>query len=83
MFLLCWLIYLLLIVIFLRAILSWFPISPHSMAGTAVYYLNRVTEPLMAPVRRFVRPASVSGTAIDFSAMIVMFVLFILVRFVC
>lgn len=83
MFLLCWLIYLLLIVIFLRAILSWFPVSPHSMAGTALYWLHRVTDPMMAPVRRFVRPVSLGGAAIDFSAMIVMFVLIALLRIVC
>lgn len=83
MFLLCWLIYLLLIVVFLRAIMSWFPISPHSRAGTAVYWLNRLSEPLMAPIRRFVRPVSLGGAAIDFSAMIVMFALFVLLGIVC
>jgi YggT family protein len=38
-------------IIFVRAILSWFATSPNSQV---VLFLNRITEPLLAPLRRIV-----------------------------
>jgi YggT family protein len=38
-------------IIFLRAILSWFPISPYN---PIVVFLNQITEPFLAPLRRVI-----------------------------
>lgn len=38
-------------IIFLRAILSWFAIPPHS---PIVVFLDRITEPILAPLRRII-----------------------------
>ena len=38
-------------IIFLRALLSWFPISP---SNPIVVFLNYVTEPILAPLRRVI-----------------------------
>jgi len=38
-------------IIFLRAILSWFAISPYS---PIIVFLDRITEPILAPLRRVV-----------------------------
>jgi YggT family protein len=45
-------------VIFLiaRAILSWFPIRSDSPFATIVRFLNAVTEPVLAPLRRIIPP---------------------------
>ena len=39
------------IIIFVRAILSWFVTSPNSQV---VLFMNRITEPILAPLRRIV-----------------------------
>ena len=39
------------ILIFLRAIVSWFPISPRN---SLVIFLHQVTEPILAPLRRII-----------------------------
>ncbi len=41
----------LIFIIFIRAILSWFAISPYS---PIVVFLDRITEPILAPLRRIV-----------------------------
>jgi len=38
-------------IIFLRAILSWFAISPYN---PIVIFLDRITEPILAPLRRVI-----------------------------
>lgn len=38
-------------IIFLRAILSWFAISPYN---PIVVFLDRITEPILSPLRRVV-----------------------------
>jgi YggT family protein len=45
------------LVLFARAILSWFPISPDSAILPVVRFLHSVTEPLLAPLRRVIPPA--------------------------
>jgi YggT family protein len=53
-----------------RALLSWFPSEP----GTAIYgivrALDRVTEPLLRPIRRALPPVRAGGMAIDLSIIV-------------
>ncbi|GAG32763.1 unnamed protein product [marine sediment metagenome] len=49
--LISWLCHVLAIIIFLRAILSWFAIPLHS---PIVVFLDRITEPILAPLRRII-----------------------------
>jgi YggT family protein len=55
--------------IFVRAILSWFPMDPRS---PIVMMLNRVTDPVLVPLRRVVPRMGM----IDMTPMIAMIVLF-------
>ncbi len=41
----------LIFIIFIRAILSWFAISPYN---PIVVFLDRITEPILAPLRRII-----------------------------
>lgn len=75
MYILCQLAYLYSIVIILRAISSFFPISPGSPFAPVVSFLYRVTEPVFAPVRR-VMPAT---GPFDFTPLVVLLALQILV----
>jgi len=58
-----------------RSLLTWFPISRDN---PAVRILNQVTEPLLAPVRNILPR---NGT-IDFSGMIVIVVLYVMIAVV-
>jgi YggT family protein len=60
-------------VMFPMAVLSWFPIRPGSTLASVQGVLMRLTEPVLAPVRRLVPPAGIGGMAIDLSFIIVFF----------
>ncbi len=70
--LLCWV---LTILIFLRAILSWFPIDPGSRLMLLLYQL---TEPVLAPLRRIMPRTGM----IDLSPMIAIIILQIIANLV-
>lgn len=78
--LVCTLLGLYLIVLFVGALLSWFPAQPGSGLAEVRNVIYKVTEPVVAPVRRAIG-ASFGG--IDFSVMIVMFGIIFLQRFIC
>lgn len=54
--------------IILRAILSWFSISPYN---PVIAILHRITEPILDPIRRFVPRAGM----LDFSPLIAIIIL--------
>jgi YggT family protein len=58
--------------IFIRVLLSWFPMDPYNPIIRALY---RVTEPVLAPARRLIPPFR--GT-LDISPIVVLFALEIL-----
>jgi len=70
------------ICLFLRAILSWFPISYGSTAHRVNSVLVRVTEPVIAPVRRVIPPLGSRGVSIDLSFMVVIIVILFAIRII-
>ena len=73
-----WLIELFVIVLVVRVILSYVPDSASGGISQVRRWTERVTEPVLAPVRRVLPPASFGGMGLDLSPMIVMIVLQIL-----
>ena len=55
------------ILLFARALLSWFPSRPGTTMYNIVRLLERLTEPLLRPIRRALPPVRVGGGAIDLS----------------
>ena len=78
--LVCNLLNLYLLVLFAGALLSWFPTQPDSGLAQVRALLYRVTEPVVAPVRRAI---GTSFGGIDFSVMIVMFGIIFLQGAIC
>ncbi len=72
---LCQLVSLYQIVIFLRIILSWFPTTGGPLA-TAQYWMMRITEPVLGPVRRALPPLG----GFDLSPIVVLLFLQIVVQ---
>jgi YggT family protein len=64
--------YLLIAAIVVRALLSWFPLSPRNRF---VQFVARITDPLIQPVRRVVPPLGM----LDLSSMIVIVVLYVMI----
>ena len=52
-----------------RAILSWFPIGFDSPVRPVADFLHRITEPVLAPIRRILPPLG----GIDLSILLVIF----------
>ena len=71
LFILDRLLVLLLLAIFVRAMLSWFPIGRDNPIVNIVF---QITEPILGPIRR-VMPRTMS---IDLSPMVAMFLIFLL-----
>jgi YggT family protein len=71
--------YVVLIALFLRALLSWFPAEPGTQLYGVVRALDRVTEPILRPIRRLLPPVRAGGMAIDISIIIAILLLEIVV----
>jgi YggT family protein len=77
--LICQLLYVYVILLFGRVILSWFPLSPGSALVGVYSFLFNVTEPVLAPLRRVIPPLG----GFDLSPIIVFFGIQILQRAIC
>ena len=68
------------IVLLLRAVLSWFPLSSKSPLVPVARFLGVITEPVLAPFRRVVPPAG----GLDLSFLVVVLLLeFLIVPLLC
>lgn len=59
------------VVLLVRAVFSWFPVRPGGPLAGVNTVLWRVTEPVLAPVRRLIPPLRAGGTGFDVSFLIV------------
>lgn len=75
---LCSLIQVYIIVLFLRALFSWFP-PPSGGLATLYRILLDVTEPVLAPLRRVIPPAG----AFDLSFLVLIVILYVLRARIC
>jgi YggT family protein len=71
---------LLIVALFVRALLSWFPVEPGTSLYGVVRALDRITEPILAPIRRILPPVRAGGMAIDLSLIVAILVLEIVVQ---
>jgi len=62
-------------IIFIRAILSWFPISRHH---PIVVFLDYITEPILAPLRRVIPRIGM----IDITPMVAIIILLVIARII-
>ena len=71
-----------LVCLFIRVILSYFPISFGTPMAGVQRAVGAVTDPILAPVRRVIPPVSLGGGGVlDMSPVIVFVVVFILLSF--
>ncbi len=60
-----------LVAIFVRILLSWFPLDPNGAMATVAGFLYMITDPVLAPLRRVIPPLRLGNVALDLSAIIV------------
>jgi YggT family protein len=80
---LCQLLFLYLVLLWGRIILSWFPIQPDSGMASVYGVLYAVTEPVLGPVRRIIPSMGAGGMALDLSPLLVSFAIFFLRSALC
>ena len=76
---LCPLLEVYILVLFARAILSWFPIRPGTPFATLYRVLLDLTEPVLAPLRRIIPPAGM----FDLSFLVLIIGLGVLQQAIC
>jgi YggT family protein len=58
------------VLLFVRLILSWFPVDPWSSWARVIGALARITDPVLTPIRRILPPLRVGGMGIDLSPIV-------------
>ena len=81
--LICWVATFYMLIIFLRVIMSWFPIDPYGTAAKGYRVLLRLTEPTMGALRKVIPPIRAGQVAFDLSAVIIMVALILIRVAVC
>ena len=79
MTILCRLAQLYMLALFIRIVLSWFPISPGGAMASVFSFLYTITEPVLGPIRRLLPPVGMGGMGLDLSPIIVLLGLQLLV----
>ena len=79
----CLLIQLYLLVIFIRIIMSWFPPTPGTTYAQIFEVFDRVTDPVLSPVRAMLPPVRMGAMGLDLSPIVVFLVGTLLLRVIC
>ena len=79
MALVCELLTVYLLVLFARAVLSWFPIRPDSGLVTVIRVLDRIINPLLQPIRRVVPPMGM----LDMSYLVLVIAVLVIKSILC
>lgn len=79
MALVCELLTVYLLILFARAVLSWFPIRPDSGLVTVIRVLDRIIDPVLQPIRRVVPPMGM----FDMSYLVLVIAVLVIKSIVC
>jgi YggT family protein len=71
------------LVIFIRIIMSWFPPTPGTTYAQIFEVFDRVTDPVLSPVRAMLPPVRMGGMGLDLSPIVVFLVGTLLLRVIC
>ncbi|HJP15858.1 MAG TPA: YggT family protein [Acidimicrobiales bacterium] len=80
---LCYLLGLYALILIIRVVMSWFPISPHGVGATIAGFLYLVTDPVLLPVRRIMPALRIGSVGLDLAPMAVFFLITLLRSLIC
>lgn len=67
----CTLLGIYLIIVFVRVVLSWFPIDPDGPIATVAGFFHLLTDPIMEPLRKALPPVRMGSVGLDLSPIVV------------
>lgn len=79
----CLLLYAYLVVLVIKAVLSWFPIDYDSPLQKVRHALDSVTEPILNPLRKVIPALQLGGIGLDMSFMVLFLGIVILQTVLC
>lgn len=79
----CALLSLYVVAIFVRIILTWFPLDPDGAMATVAGFLFLITDPVLGPLRRVVPALRFGSVALDLSPIIVLIGIRVLQSAIC
>lgn len=71
------------LILLVRIVLSWFPMSDRGAMASIQRFLYAVTEPVLGPLRSILPPVRMGGVALDLSPLIVLVVLNLITARIC
>jgi len=81
--LLCLAIQIYMLIVFVRIIMSWFPPTPGTTYAQVFEVFDRLTEPVLAPIRAVLPPVRMGVAALDLSPIVLFLVGTLLLRAIC
>lgn len=72
-----------LLVVLVRIIMSWFPPTPGTTYAQIFEVFDRLTEPVLAPIRAVLPPVRIGVAGLDLSPIVVFLVGTLLLRAIC
>ena len=81
--LVCYAIWLYLIIVLVRIIMSWVPPTPGTTYAQIFEVFDRLTEPVLGPIRSVLPPVRMGAAALDLSPIVVFLLGTLLARAIC
>lgn len=82
-FIVCTLIQVFMFVVLIRILMSWVPPTPGTTYQQVYDAFDRVTEPVLAPIRAVLPPVRMGAMALDLSPIVVFVAGTLLIRAIC
>ena len=80
---LCLLLQIYALLILVRVVFSWFPVSPDGTAAVVSGFLSFATDPIIRPLRKVLPPVRFGPALMDFSPIVAFFGITLLQNFIC
>ena len=79
----CYLLGLYALILIIRVVLSWFPISPNGLGATIAGFVYVVTDPVLIPLRRVMPALRIGSVGLDLAPMAVFFLITFVRGMIC
>ena len=79
----CYALWAYMIVLVLKAVLSWFPVEYDSPVMKVKCVLDRLTEPALVPLRRVIPPLELGSVGLDMSFMVLFLAILLVQTILC
>ena len=71
------------LLILVRVVFSWFPVSPDGTAAVVSGFLSFATDPVLKPLRKVLPPVRFGSVLMDMSPIVAFFAIALLQNFIC